>query len=64
MGRMPSSLFNYRKYALDLRQLHVSCPQHRRVFTSEIAAQQIMAVALLSGPELRFVGMKREGSSA
>src|SRR3954462_10716151 len=49
------------KHTLDLRQLHVACPQHRRVFAREIAAQQIVSVALLGRLELRLVGVKREG---
>ena len=37
------------KGALDLRELHVARPQHRRVFAREIASQQIMAIALFGG---------------
>src|SRR5205809_4348110 len=37
------------------------CPQHRRVFACEIAAQQIVSVALFGSLELRLVGMKCEG---
>jgi len=48
------------KHALDLRQLHTTCPQHRRVFAAEIAAQQIVSIALLGSLELRLVGVKRE----
>src|SRR5579862_5981443 len=53
--------FQRSKHALDLRQLHVACPQHRRIFTREIAAQQIVPVALLGSLELRLVSVEREG---
>ena len=39
--------FQRSKHTFNLRQLHVACPQHRRVFAREIAAQQIVSVALL-----------------
>src|SRR6201987_6346145 len=52
--------FQRSKHTLDLRQLHVAGPQHRRVFAREIAAQQIVSVTLLGSLELRLVGMKRE----
>src|SRR5580658_5451676 len=55
--------FQRSKHAFDLRQLHVACPQHRRVFSCEIAAQQIVSVALLGSLELRLVGMKGEGTA-
>jgi hypothetical protein len=60
MGRMTSSLFQGSEYALELRQLHIACPQHRGVFAGEIAAQQIVSVALLGSLELRLVRVKRE----
>src|SRR3954451_23931149 len=53
--------FQRSKHTLDLRQLHVACPQHGRVFAREIAAQQIVSVALLGSLELRLVSVKREG---
>ena len=49
------------KHALDLRQLHIAGPQHRRVFACEIAAQQLVPVALLRGVQFLFVHGKREG---
>src|ERR1051326_3259327 len=49
------------EYAFDLCQLHITCPQHRRVFAGEIAAQQIVSIALLGSFELRLVRAKREG---
>src|ERR1043165_2381069 len=55
--------FQRSKHTLDLRQLYVACPQHRRVFAREIAAQQIVSVALLGSLELRLVGVKREGTA-
>ena len=48
------------KHALDLRQLHITRPQHRRIFAGEIAAQQIVPIPLLGRLELRLVGVKRE----
>ena len=58
----PKAQFSFQgsEDALDLRQLHIACPQYRRVFAGEIAAQQIMAVALLGGLQLRLVGVKSE----
>src|SRR5215471_17662070 len=53
--------FQRSEHTLDLRQLHVACPQYGQIFAREIAAQQIMAVALLGSFELRLVGVKREG---
>src|SRR5579862_4007033 len=53
--------FQRSKHTFDLRQLYVACPQHRRVFAREIAAQQIVSVALRGSLELRLVGVKREG---
>src|SRR5689334_16104008 len=53
--------FQGSKHTLDLRQLHVAGPQHRRVFAREIAAQQIVSVTLLGSLELRLVGVKPEG---
>src|ERR1035437_245245 len=47
------------KDTLDLRQLHIARPQHRRIFGGEIAAQQIMAVALLGSFQLDLVDLKR-----
>src|SRR5947209_11480395 len=53
--------FQRSKYTLDLRELHIAYPQNRRVFAREIAAQQIVPVALLGSLELRLVSVKREG---
>src|SRR6185436_17210339 len=60
-GPDPEFAFQRSKHTLDLRQLHVACPQHRRIFAREIAAQQIVSVALLGSLKLRLVGVKREG---
>src|SRR5674476_1175826 len=49
------------KDTLDLRQLHIARPQLRRIFAGEIAAQQIMAVALFGRFQLGLVDLKREG---
>src|SRR4026208_472649 len=58
----PNSQFALQRseYAFDLRQLHIAGPQHRRVFAGEIAAQQIVSIALLGSLELRLIGAKRE----
>ena len=46
------------EHTLDLCQLHVARPQHGWIFTSKIAAQQIMPVTLLSGLQFGFVYLK------
>src|SRR5581483_3673192 len=53
--------FQRSEHTLDLRQLHIACPQHRRVFARQIAAQQIMSIALLGSLELLLVGAELEG---
>src|SRR3954452_14998893 len=60
-GSDPEFAFQRPENALDLRQLHITCPQDRGVFAGEVAAQQIVSVALLGGFELCLVGVKREG---
>jgi hypothetical protein len=59
-GPNPQFALQRSEYALDLRQLHIAGPQHRRVFAGEIAAQQIVSIALFGSLELRFIGAKRE----
>ena len=49
------------KHALDLRQLHIACSQHGRVFAGQITSQQIMPITLLRGGQFLFVHGKREG---
>src|ERR1044071_4530571 len=58
----PNTQFTLQRseYTLDLCQLHIAGPQHRRVCPSEIAAQQIVSIALFGSPELRLVGVKRK----
>src|SRR5213078_1879302 len=60
-GPDPEFALQRSKHTLDLCQLHVACPQHRRVFACEIAAQQIVSLALFGSLELRLVSMKCEG---
>ena len=47
----------------DLRQLHVSIPQHRRIFRHKVCAQKIMAVTQLGLFQLHLVQLKRESCS-
>src|ERR1700730_5868594 len=46
---------------LDLRELDVALPEHARIFSRQIGAQQVMAIALLRLTEFRFVRGEGEG---
>ena len=48
------------KDTLDLGKLHIAGPQHRRIFSREIAPQQIVAIPLFRGLQLGLVDPKRE----
>src|SRR5260370_18844513 len=58
----PDSQFTLQraKDTLDLRELHIARPQHRWIFSGEIAPQQIVAIPLCSAFQLRLVDRKRE----
>ena len=58
----PDSQFAFQraKNTLDLRELDIARPQHRRIFTAEVAPQQIVPVALFPGFQLGLVHLERE----
>src|SRR5260370_41533809 len=52
--------FQAAKHRLDLRQLHVACPEHSWIFGRQIGSQQVMAIALFGSLEFGLVRLKRE----
>src|SRR5947199_5846210 len=62
MTNGPDAQFAFQRaeYTLDLRQLYITRPQHRRIFSGEIAAQQIVAVALFGSFQFGLVQLKRK----